>query len=222
MKKLFIANWKSNKTQEEVDIWLESFKPYMDLEQEVIIAPPYPFLSLVAEKIKDKENISLAVQNLSTYPAGSYTGEVCVRNLDGFGVKYAILGHSERRRYFKESHQDVANKIFQALNNGIVPVVCVDQNYIEDQAQLIYSELLSKCIVAYEPLAAIGTGEIAPVKNVTKVVKEIKSVFGKVPVLYGGSISPENIAPYLKVSDGVLVGGASLNAEVFADLLQSE
>ena len=222
MKKLFIANWKSNKTQEEVDIWLESFKSYMDFEQEVIIAPPYPFLSLVAEKIKDKENISLAVQNLSTYPAGSYTGEVCVRNLDGFGVKYAILGHSERRRYFKESHQDVANKIFQALNNGIVPVVCVDQNYIEDQAQLIYSELLSKCIVAYEPLAAIGTGEIAPVKNVTKVVKEIKSVFGKVPVLYGGSISPENIAPYLKVSDGVLVGGASLNAEVFADLLQSE
>ena len=222
MKKLFIANWKSNKTQEEVDIWLESFKSYMDLEQEVIIAPPYPFLSLVAEKIRDKENISLAVQNLSTYPAGSYTGEVCVRNLEGFGVKYAILGHSERRRYFKESHQDVANKISQALSNGIVPVVCVGQNYIEDQAQLIDSELLSKCIVAYEPLAAIGTGEIASVKNVTKVVKEIKSVFGKVPVLYGGSISPENIALYLKVTDGVLVGGSSLNVKVFVDLLQSE
>jgi len=222
MEKLFIANWKSNKTQEEVDIWLESFKSYMDFEQEVIIAPPYPFLSLVAEKIKDKENISLAVQNLSTYPAGSYTGEVCVRNLEGFGVKYAILGHFERRHYLKESYQDVANKISQALSNGIVPVVCVGQNYIEDQAQLIDSELLSKCIVAYEPVAAIGTGEIAPVKNVIKVVKEIKSVFGKVPVLYGGSISPENIALYLKVTDGVLVGGSSLNVKVFVDLLQSE
>lgn len=222
MKKIFIANWKSNKTQVEVTAWLDSFKPYIGLEQEVVIAPPYPFLSLVAEKIKDKEDVFLAVQNLSTYPAGSYTGEVCVRNLDGFEVKYAILGHSERRRYFKESHQDVANKISQALNNGIIPVMCIDRDYIEDQAQFIDLESLSKCVVVYEPLAAIGTGEVAPVKEVVKVVKEIKSIFGQVPVLYGGSVNPENIASYLEVTDGVLVGGASLDAEVFAKLVQRE
>lgn len=222
MKKLFVANWKSNKNQEEVNLWMDSFKPYISLEQEVVIAPSYPFLSLVGDKIKDREDIYLAAQNLSAFPAGSYTGEVCARNLEGLGVKYVILGHSERRRYFKESHQDVANKISLALNNGIIPIVCVDHDYLENQAQLIDPELLSKCVVAYEPLAAIGTGEVAPVDKVEKVVKEIKSVFGKVPVLYGGSVDPDNIAPFLKITDGVLVGGSSLDAAVFGELLQSE
>jgi triosephosphate isomerase (TIM) len=222
MKKLFVANWKSNKTQAEVEIWLDSFKPYIGLEQEVVIAPPHPFLSLVAEQVKDKTDIFVAVQNLSAYPAGSYTGEVCIRNLEDLGVKYAILGHSERRRYFKESHQDVANKVSQALASDMVPIVCVDHDYLENQAQLIDSDSLGKCVVAYEPLAAIGTGDIAPVDEVAKVVKEIKSVFGKVPVLYGGSVNPENIAPYLEVTDGVLVGGASLDAGTFAALVQSE
>lgn len=221
MQKLFVANWKSNKNQEEVKLWLAAFKPYIGLEQKVVIAPPSPFLAMVAEKIKTNQDISLAVQNLSSYPAGSYTGEVCARNLEGLGVKYAILGHSERRRYLGETHQDVANKVVQTLENGMIPIVCLDQDYIEGQAQLIDPELLSKCVVAYEPLAAIGTGESAPVKEVVGVVAEIKSVFGQVAVLYGGSVNPDNIAPYLAVTDGVLVGGASLDAAVFAELLQS-
>jgi len=222
MKKLFVANWKSNKTLAEAEAWMDSFKPYIGLEQEVVVAPPYPFLSLVASKIDNREDISLSVQNLSAYPAGSYTGEVCVRNIEGLGVKYAILGHSERRRYFKESHQDIANKVSQALANGIIPIVCVDRDYLENQARLIDLDLLSKCVVAYEPLAAIGTGEIALVDEVDEVVKEVRSVFGEIPVLYGGSVNPENIFPYLEVTDGVLVGGASLDARVFAKLLQSE
>ncbi len=221
MKKLFVANWKSNKTQTEVESWFEDFKPYIGLEQEVIIAPPYPFLSLVADKIKSREDIFVAVQNLSAYPAGSYTGEVCTRNLEGLGVKYAILGHSERRRYFKESSQDVANKVAQALNNQLTPIVCIDQNDINRQANLISSDLLSQCVVAYEPLSAIGTGETAAVEDVAKVVAEIKAVFGQIPVLYGGSINPDNVVPYLAITDGVLVGGASLDSKVFAELLGS-
>lgn len=221
MSKLFVANWKSNKTLEEVRQWMDDFKVELNDDQEIVIAPPYPFLSLVADKIKDLPGVSLAVQNLSSFPAGSYTGEVCVRNLEGLGVKYAIVGHSERRRYLKESHQDVANKVSQALNNGITPIVCVDQDYMEDQAQLIESDLLSQCVVAYEPLVAIGTGENAPVKEVAKVVKEIKEVFGEVPVLYGGSVSPDNVILYLEITDGVLVGGASLDVGVFAELIKS-
>jgi triosephosphate isomerase (TIM) len=220
MKKLIIANWKSNKNIEEVESWLDDFKPHIGSEQEVVIAPPNPFLSMVAEKIKDQEDISLAVQNLSPYPAGSYTGEVCVRNLEGLGVKYAILGHSERRRYFKESHQDVANKVDQCLAGKITPVVCVDVDYLEDQARAIASENLSKCVVAYEPLAAIGTGNSVSAKEVAKVVKEIKSIFGKVAVLYGGSVTPDNDDGYGQVTDGVLVGGASLDAATFSKLLQ--
>ncbi|MFH1959467.1 MAG: triose-phosphate isomerase family protein [Patescibacteria group bacterium] len=221
MSKLFVANWKSNKTLEEVRQWMDDFKVELNDDQEIVIAPPYPFLSLVADKIKDLPGVSLAVQNLSSFPAGSYTGEVCVRNLEGLGVKYAIVGHSERRRYLKESHQDVANKVSQALNNGITPIVCVDRDYMEDQAQLIESDLLSQCVVAYEPLVAIGTGENAPVKEVAKVVKEIKEVFGEVPVLYGGSVSPDNVILYLEITDGVLVGGASLDVGVFAELIKS-
>ncbi|MBU0579207.1 triose-phosphate isomerase [Patescibacteria group bacterium] len=221
MSKLFVANWKSNKTLEEVRQWMDDFKVELNDDQEIVIAPPYPFLSLVADKIKDLPGVSLAVQNLSSFPAGSYTGEVCVRNLEGLGVKYAIVGHSERRRYLKESHQDVANKVSQALNNGITPIVCIDQDYMEDQAQLIESDLLSQCVVAYEPLVAIGTGENAPVKEVAKVVKEIKEVFGEVPVLYGGSVSPDNVILYLEITDGVLVGGASLDVGVFAELIKS-
>ncbi|MBU1885286.1 triose-phosphate isomerase [Patescibacteria group bacterium] len=221
MSKLFVANWKSNKTLEEARQWIDDFKVELNDDQEIVIAPPYPFLSLVADKIKDLPGVSLAVQNLSSFPAGSYTGEVCVRNLEGLGVKYAIVGHSERRRYLKESHQDVANKVSQALNNGITPIVCIDQDYMEDQAQLIESDLLSQCVVAYEPLVAIGTGENAPVKEVAKVVKEIKEVFGEVPVLYGGSVSPDNVILYLEITDGVLVGGASLDVGVFAELIKS-
>lgn len=221
MSKLFVANWKSNKNLEEVSQWFKDFKVELDEDQEVVIAPPYPFLSLVADKIKDLPGVSLAVQNLSSYPAGSYTGEVCVRNLKGLGVKYAILGHSERRRYLGESHQDVANKVSQALNNSITPIVCVDQDYVEDQSLAIQAKLLEKCVVAYEPLSAIGTGENASVKEVASVVTEIKSVFGETPVLYGGSVNSENIEPYLKVADGVLVGGASLDAKMFAKLIEN-
>jgi len=220
MKKLFIANWKSNKTQKEAEQWFTDFKIELDENQEIAIAPPYPLLSLTAKKIKDLSRVSLAVQDLSAYSAGSYTGEVCVKNLTGFGVKYAILGHSERRHYLKESHQDVADKISQCLAGNIIPIVCVDQDYMKDQAQLIRPDLLSQCVVAYEPLAAIGTGKIAPVNEVAKVVTEIKSIFGEVLVLYGGSINSENIAPYLKTTDGVLVGGASLKIATFSLLFQ--
>ncbi len=220
MKKLFVANWKSNKNKEEVETWLSNFKVITNEEQQVIIAPPYPFLSVVSDFAADKEDISLSVQNLSSYPAGSYTGEVCVRNLAGYKVSYAILGHSERRRYLKESHQDVANKITLAVNNGITPIICIDEDYLEDQASAINSELLTNCVVAYEPLAAIGTGQNASVEDVSKVVAKIKDVFGEVPVLYGGSVNQENVASYLKVTDGVLVGGASLSAEDFSALFR--
>lgn len=220
-KKLFVANWKSNKTAEEVKEWLDNFSPYIGLEKEVVIAPPYPFLHLVKEKIANNESLSLAVQDLSAYPAGSYTGEVCTRNLEGLEVKYAILGHSERRRYLGETHLDVANKVSLAVESGMTPIVCVDQEYIEDQALVIESELLPKCIVAYEPLSAIGTGEPLSGQAVLKVVKIIKKYFGEIQVLYGGSVTADNVHIYNEVTDGVLVGGASLDPEQFINLIQT-
>ena len=224
MKKIIVANWKSNKNKEEVELWLDTFKIYTDLNNEVVIAPPYPFLSFMAEKTKDQEDISLAVQNLSAYPAGSYTGEICVRNLDGLGIKYAILGHSERRRYLGENHQDVANKVDLCLAGKITPIICIDSDYLEDQASAISSENLEKCIVAYEPPNAISTngGENPPAKEVSKAVLKIKEIFGEIKVIYGGNVTPDNVSDYLSVTDGVLVGGASLDAKVFEQLAYKE
>lgn len=220
MNQLIIANWKSNKTFSEVEMWLQDFSPALQVEQEVVIVPPYPFLNLVASKTQQQENLSLAVQDLSPFSAGSYTGAVGVRNLEGLGVKYAILGHSERRRYFKETHQDVAQKVELALQAKIKPVVCLDVAYLAEQASVLSQKQLEKCIVAYEPLSAIGSGDNMDPEKVASAVKRIKEVFGEIPVLYGGSVNPSNVADYREVVGGVLVGGASLGVEVFQELVE--
>lgn len=229
MKKLIIANWKSNKTREGVEKWLDEYGVWSigyegSNDFEIVIAPSFPDLMFVSNRLLDRKKIKgvyLGVQDLSPYPAGKYTGAVSGQNLEGFNVKYAIVGHSERRRYFYETDNEVALKVEQAVVNGIKPVVCVDEGYIESQAQAIENELLEKCIVAYEPLEAIGTGKSADVGHVKKVVEKIKNYFGEVPVIYGGSVDDMNINEYLLVTDGVLVGGASLDVKMFERLISS-
>lgn len=217
---IIIANWKSNKSIEGVEKWIEEFNnklksDNMDEAIKVVIAPSYCHLDIVAKKINAIENVSLATQDLSQFSAGSYTGAVSGVNLDGFHVKYSILGHSERRQYFHETDADVAMKVDQAINNGIIPIVCVDEEYLESQAMSIETEYLEKCVVAYEPLSAIGSGKNEDVGEVSEVAKRIKSFFGNVPVVYGGSVTDMNVAEYLLVTDGVLVGSASLDCESF-------
>lgn len=219
---IIIANWKSNKNYEGVENWMERFGELAMAEGigesvKVVIAPSYCHLDVVSKKIAgiDNEKVALATQDLSQFSAGSYTGAVSGVNLDSFHVKYSILGHSERRRYFHETDAEVAMKVDQAINNGIIPVVCVDDEYVESQAMSIESEYLGKCIVAYEPLSAIGSGKNENVGKVKEVVEKIKSFFGDVPVIYGGSVNDMNVAEYLLVCDGVLVGSASLDCDSF-------
>lgn len=223
---IIIANWKSNKSREGVEKWLAGFEELVNLEGlseslKVLIAPSYCHLQLVSEQITTIKNTALATQDLSQFSAGSYTGAVSTVNLGGFSVEYSILGHSERRRYFHETDSDVAMKIDQAVNNGITPIVCVDKEYIESQAMSIDKSYLEKCIVAYEPLSAIGSGENEDVGKVRQVVEKIKSIFGNVPVIYGGSVNDMNVAEYLLVSDGVLVGSASLDLNSFWKILKN-
>ncbi len=219
-----VANWKSNKSIDQATDWVDDFKEMIQTHPlseniEAVIAPPLSMVATVADRIAGIKNCSLAVQDISQFPAGSYTGAVSVANLTGLPVRYALVGHSERRRYFHETHADVAAKVTQALDAGITPVVCVDSEYMAAQAAAIAPDLLQKCVVAYEPLSAIGTGNNAPVDAVKQVIKLIRQTFGDIPVLYGGSVTAENIAEYLLVSDGALVGGASLSIESFMDLL---
>ena len=218
--KYIIANWKSNKSQVDVVDGLQQFcKTSFEAHQStVIIAPSFPFLSQVAQFSNKVKGVELAVQDLSSYPAGSYTGATSVRNVKDYQVKYAVVGHSERRRYFKETDQEVANKVERCVEADITPIVCVDDDYIFSQASAIKNEYLEKCLVAYEALAAIGSGHSEPVDEVKKAFSKIKQEFGDVPVIYGGSVTQANVSQYLEISDGVLVGGASLKVKSFVDI----
>lgn len=223
MTKLIVANWKSHKSLSEAEAWLSSFEKATSLfpaTAKVVLCPPFPFLFSLSETLSGIDGVELGVQDLSPFPAGAYTGAISTQNLQGAGVKYAILGHSERRRYFHETHQEVANKVDQALQADIKPIVCVDEQYLVAQSSALSREQMESCIVAYEPLEAIGTGDNQPADEVAEVVEKIQQAFGPVPVIYGGSVAGNNVSEYLAVCDGVLVGGSSLEAETLAAIVQ--
>ncbi len=225
--KYVVANWKSNKSREDVINWMDRFEEKIkDMEHpsaRVVLCPPMPDVWFLSNRLLDRKlyaDIFLGVQDLSPYPAGSYTGAVSTVNLDGFRVKYAIVGHSERRRHFQETSQEVARKVQECVEKEMTPIVCVDEPYLLEQAEALEKKHLEKCMVAYEPLEAIGTGDNAPVEKVVEMVERIHQLFGEVPVLYGGSVDSKNVAEYLAVSDGVLVGRASLDVEEFTRMIE--
>ncbi len=182
-----------------------------------IAALPYPFLALVP---KDRK-FELAIQDISPFPAGAYTGAVTARNLDGFGVQYAIVGHSERRRYFYETNQDVANKVTMCVEAGITPIVCVTRDEVEAQANSIADAERKKCIVVFEPVEHIGTGTTDTLEHILKIRARVRTAFGDVPFLYGGSVDTKSDTELLlhKGIDGFLVGSASLDAGEFSKLI---
>lgn len=231
MKKYLIGNWKSHKNASQAEAWVLEFDQALvgvvDPEQTVVaVCPPYPLLGSVQAAIgqaspRVANSLKIGIQDLSPFPLGKYTGEVAVGNMKGFDIEYAILGHSERRRYFQEDHHSVAQKVDQALQAGIVPIVCVDDEYAQAQAQALPPDQAAQCVVAYEPVEAIGSGHNQPVHEVKPIVQLIKAEYGEVPVLYGGSVDVSNVAEYLSITNGVLVGGASLKADEFVGLVQA-
>lgn len=227
MSKLIIANWKSNHTLESAQDWLKQVNQFLADEEpnlQPVLAPPFPLISGLQNLVMSSQ-LQLAVQDISPYEAGSYTGAVSTANLIGLPVDYAIVGHSERRRYFGEIDEMEADKVQQCLTADITPVLCVDEPYLKSQAKALKQTGVqlpgAKLIAAYEPLSAIGTGENADFKQVQQVVKKIKKEYGDVRVIYGGSVDAVNIAGYLAVTDGVLVGGASLGADYFIELMRA-
>lgn len=234
-----IANWKAHKSISAVPEWFTQFRtrllelrpqPIAQLHQErkVIIAPAFFLLPAVAHEIEQvKQVVSerlgaellLGAQDISHLGAGSYTGAVAAVHLASMGVTHVIVGHSERRRYFRETCQDVVGKVDQALDAGITPVVCVDDAYSQEQITMLQREWLNCLVFAYEPLAAIGSGKNASLAQVREAVGSIRSLASKASVLYGGSMNDQNVAEYLLATDGGLVGTASVEGKSFAELL---
>lgn len=244
------ANWKMNLNLDEAITLLKSlagqdygFKEY----QEVVIAVPFPYLVKAKEILKAQSDFSVAAQNCSTEISGAYTGEVSVSMLASCGVTHVIIGHSERRMYFSEDEQTLAKKTDLALQQGLTPIFCCgesldirergEQNtYVASQIEKSLFHLsanqMQKMVLAYEPIWAIGTGKTATADQVQEMHAHIRQVIAKkygkeiagvIPVLYGGSVKPNNAKEIFGNADvdGGLVGGASLKADDFAAIIKS-
>lgn len=216
----------------------------MHNDVEVIIAPTLLALQSLSLQINHKQ-FKLAAQNFYWRDEGPYTGEVSASHLKGI-VQYALVGHSERRHNFNESDKEIRNKVEAAVRSNIRPVLCIGEtawerangetyDVLHDQligglANITSSDLLD-IVIAYEPVASIGTGNIAPVSDVAAAVRAIRSqinhLYGSeasknISVLYGGSIVLDSATDYLDIPeiDGLLVGGASLDAKMFSEIVQ--
>ena len=223
MKKYVLANWKSHKSLAEAEEWLATFcRQYRpDPAVEVIIAPPAPYLFPLRQRLEEQNTaqLHLAVQDLSPFPLGAYTGAIAaemVRDL----VEYALVGHSERRRYFHETNQEVANKISEAVAVGIKPVVYVDRSHAAAQIAAVSDADQKELIIGYGPLEAIGMDIPQSPELAAEAVAHIHKLAPACPVLYGGSINATNAGQYMRIPGlaGLLVGHASLDPEEFSSI----
>lgn len=216
MKKLLIAgNWKSNKTAREAQEWLHNFK-LQTVNVKLILCVPFTLLYPLRQEIDRLHlSIQLGAQDVSPFPDGAYTGEVSARQVKEL-ADWVIIGHSERRKYFGESDEVLSQKVKQAQSTGLKILYCVP-----DENTLIPSGVTC---VAYEPIWAIGTGKTDSPQNANLVIASIKSITHAHTVIYGGSVTAENVVSFVsqEAIDGVLPGGASLDPVKFTQLIAQD
>lgn len=244
---LIAGNWKMYKTIEEAVNLVQELRENLEeiKDREIVVCPPFTVLSSVKEII-DGSNIHLGAQNMYWEKSGAYTGEISPLMLLDLGCRYVIIGHSERRSYFKETDEMINKKIKTAINLGLIPIFCVGETLEEREKNLTFqiiekqiknglidltNEQVQNLIVAYEPVWAIGTGKTATPEQAEEMHKFIrhllselynKTVAEKIRILYGGSVRPDNIKILMSCPniDGGLVGGASLEAKSFIQIIK--
>lgn len=246
MRRPVIAgNWKMYHGPKEAARLVEELKPLVrDVRPEVVVCPPFVDLLTVVQAVQDS-NIQVGAQNMHWEENGAYTGEISPTMLSEAGSRYVIIGHSERRQYFGETDEWVNKKVKAAFMHGLKPIVCVGETLeqresgitrqvVEEQVRSGLQGLEPKqagdLIIAYEPIWAIGTGKTASADDAEDVIAFIRTVLGqmygndaagKIRILYGGSVKPENIGELMQKPDidGALVGGASLKADSFGRIV---
>lgn len=223
--KYLVANWKSNKTSTQAMNWLQEMKglALRSNELKVVVCPPATLLEQMQRGIKERSlPMELGGQDISPYPFGAYTGAIAAGMVKEW-AQYVILGHSERREHFGETEMEVARKAARAEEEKLIPIVCLDVPNLGKQIQAMDQSLIEKMIVAYEPRGAIGSGEPQELNKVIEVIKRIKQLTdAETKVLYGGSVDLEEVGIFLKeeVIDGLLVGGASLEASKWRAIVE--
>jgi triosephosphate isomerase (TIM) len=186
-----IGNWKSHKSWSETEVFLQQFRGYHEEGNVVhILCLPHPYLLPAKTMIEHLHlPITLGAQDVSPYPMGNYTGAVAAGMLLG-AVSYCVVGHTERRRYFHESDQEVANKVSRCLEQSITPIVCLDEPYLETQLAAIETQHYDQCIFAYEPAGSISDGQQlqpdSPDHAEEIAAKIVSQIEGVAPVIYGG------------------------------------
>ncbi|AFZ50639.1 triose-phosphate isomerase [Dactylococcopsis salina] len=238
MRRVVIAgNWKMHKTQAESLEFLQSFLPLLENtaeDREVILCAPFTDLSVMSKNLHGTR-VRLGSQNVHWEESGAFTGEIAPSMLTEVGVTYAVVGHSERRQYFGETDETVNFRARAAQKAGLKPILCVGESKQQRDAgeteavitQQLKADLvgidLSGLVIAYEPIWAIGTGDTCDSKEANRVIGLIRSQLSSadVPIQYGGSVKTANIDEIMAQPeiDGALVGGASLDAEGFARIV---
>lgn len=246
--KIVAGNWKMNLTfdeaQELVDGILDRLEEQQELDCEVIICPPFPYLEMLTDMEFEEQRFNVGAQNCNAYDKGAYTGEVSAKMLKSIDVDYCIIGHSERRKYFAESNEVLAEKVNRLIENNISPIYCVGE-VLEDRESGrhfdVVREQLEKglfhldgdaiydTIIAYEPVWAIGTGKTATPEQAQEIHAFIRSLIKEhydeaaaddIRILYGGSCNAKNATELFSQPDvdGGLIGGAALKAEDFVSI----
>lgn len=249
-KQIAAANWKMNLTIQQGEALLDAILPATkDLKenQEVIFAVPAPYLSMAVNKIGSAKNVYIAAQNMYTQKNGAFTGETSAEMLQSIGVTHVLIGHSERREYFAEDHQVLAEKVARALEYQLTPVFCCGEplkvREAENQNVYVATQLeeslfhldaatIEKIVIAYEPIWAIGTGKTASTEQAQEMHAFLRRVLeekygvaiaNRISILYGGSVKAANAGELFssKDVDGGLVGGASLVASEFEAIIKA-
>lgn len=249
-RKLIVGNWKMNLDYSEAKSLIQDIaknKEDYNEHAEIVVCPPMPYLSVFHELLKDNDWIKLGAQNSYSQNNGAFTGETSPSQLKSLGVEFVIVGHSERREVFGEENKILSKKIGALLKEGLTPIYCCGEQLqvrksnvfkefvmkqIEDVLFALNAEEISKVVIAYEPIWAIGTGQTASSKEAQEIHHLIRQRVGKnygekiannLTILYGGSMKPENANELLaeKDIDGGLIGGASLKSETFSKISMS-
>jgi triosephosphate isomerase len=242
---LIAGNWKMYKTQEQSEQYIQALLPRVSAVDgvDVVICVPFTDLHAMVDSARGSR-VEVYAQNMHQDPEGAFTGEISAPMLSELDVRGVVLGHSERRALFGESDRALALKVPAALAAGLVPILCVGESeqerdndetdrklrqQIKEDLAGLSNEQLAEVVIAYEPIWAIGTGRVATPAQAQEAIAFIRALVGdrdpqaaeRVRILYGGSVKPENAPELLELADvdGALVGGASLDAEAFAQIV---
>lgn len=249
-KQIAAANWKMNLTLQQGEQLLDAILSKANEpgdDQQIVFAVPFPYLSFAKQKTAGKKNVFIAAQNCYSKKSGAYTGEVSAEMLKNLEIPFVVLGHSERREYFNESNQLLADKVNIALEYGLTPIFCCGEpldireaetqndfvaKQLEESLYHLSAEQIQKIVIAYEPIWAIGTGKTATSAQAEEIQAFIRlqledkygaEIADSISILYGGSVKAANAKEIFSQPDvdGGLVGGASLIADEFIAIIHA-